>query len=95
MPKQGISRTCDRKNKSVQNYGRKVQKQKKETCPENAIDMRYLQFRVKKMNYARGLFFDLAQTSTLTRAFVFIGVGIIMLVMNSIYNKYKGRFGSE
>ena len=43
----------------------------------------------------RLIFFDLAQTSTLTRAFVFIGVGIIMLVMNSIYNKYKGRFGNE
>ncbi len=43
----------------------------------------------------RLVFFDLAQTSTLTRAFVFIGVGIIMLVMNSIYNKYKDRFGNE
>jgi hypothetical protein len=43
----------------------------------------------------RLIFFDLAQTSTLTRAFVFLGVGIIMLIMNSVYNKYKGRFGSE
>jgi hypothetical protein len=36
-----------------------------------------------------------AQSSTLTRALVFFGVGIIMLVMNSIYNKYKGRFNNE
>ena len=40
----------------------------------------------------RLIFYDLAQTSALTRAFVFFGVGIIMLIMNAIYNKYKERF---
>jgi len=44
---------------------------------------------------ARLTFYDLAQSSTLTRALVFFGVGIIMLVMNSIYNKYKDRFTNE
>lgn len=40
----------------------------------------------------RLIFYDLAQASALTRAFVFFGVGIIMLIMNALYNKYKGRF---
>lgn len=40
----------------------------------------------------RLLFYDLAQTNWLTRALVFVGTGVVMLLMNSIYNKYKGRF---
>ncbi|MGB0930858.1 MAG: hypothetical protein ACPGVB_08785 [Chitinophagales bacterium] len=40
----------------------------------------------------RLIFYDLAQTNWLTRAMVFVGTGVVMLVMNSIYNKYKGRF---
>ncbi|HTA28005.1 MAG TPA: hypothetical protein VK809_09460, partial [Bacteroidia bacterium] len=56
---------------------------------------RYVALAALGICIVRLIFFDLAQTSTLTRAFVFIGVGIIMLVMNSIYNKYKGRFGNE
>ncbi len=40
----------------------------------------------------RLIIFDLAQTSTLNRAIVFLGVGIIMLVMNTLYNKFKNRF---
>ncbi|MCP5106431.1 MAG: DUF2339 domain-containing protein, partial [bacterium] len=40
----------------------------------------------------RLVFYDMAKSETLTRALVFIGVGVIMLVMNSIYNKYKDRF---
>ncbi len=40
----------------------------------------------------RLLSYDLAQTNWLTRALVFVGTGVVMLLMNSIYNKYKGRF---
>ncbi|MEZ4883919.1 MAG: hypothetical protein R3E32_04195 [Chitinophagales bacterium] len=40
----------------------------------------------------RLIFYDLAQTNWLTRALVFVGTGVVMLLMNSIYNKYKGRF---
>lgn len=40
----------------------------------------------------RLIFYDLAQTNWLTRAMVFVGTGVVMLVMNSIYNKYKERF---
>jgi hypothetical protein len=36
--------------------------------------------------------YDLAKAQTLIRAVVFLGVGIIMLVMNTLYTKYKGRF---
>ncbi len=56
---------------------------------------RYVALAAQGICIVRLIFFDLAQTSTLTRAFVFIGVGVIMLVMNSIYNKYKERFNSE
>ena len=36
--------------------------------------------------------YDLAKAQTLIRAIVFLGVGIIMIVMNTIYIKYKDRF---
>ena len=40
----------------------------------------------------RLVFYDMVQASTLNRALVFLGVGVIMLGMNSLYNKYKTRF---
>ncbi|MGB1241704.1 MAG: hypothetical protein ACPG49_04230 [Chitinophagales bacterium] len=40
----------------------------------------------------RLIFYDLSQSNWLMRALVFVGTGIVMLLMNSIYNKYKGRF---
>ena len=43
----------------------------------------------------RLIFYDLAQSSTLTKALVFMGVGGIMIVMNILYNKYKTRFQHE
>jgi hypothetical protein len=54
-------------------------------------------FRIVSMSglglaLARLVFYDMAKTDTLTRALVFIGVGVIMLAMNSLYNKYKDRF---
>lgn len=56
---------------------------------------RYVALATLALCIARLIFYDLAQASTLTRALVFFGVGIIMLVMNSIYNKYKDRFINE
>lgn len=43
----------------------------------------------------RLIFYDLAQAGTLTKALVFLGVGVIMLAMNWLYTKYKGRFQEE
>ena len=40
----------------------------------------------------RLVFYDLSKSTTITRAIVFLGVGIIMLVMNSLYNKYRDRY---
>lgn len=40
----------------------------------------------------RLVFYDLKETGTLARGLVFIGVGAIMLLMNSFQRKYKGRF---
>jgi hypothetical protein len=37
----------------------------------------------------RLVFYDLARAETLTRAFVFIGVGLIMLLVNSLYNRFR------
>jgi hypothetical protein len=39
----------------------------------------------------RLVFYDMAQSGTLARGLVFLGVGVIMLAMNAIYNKYKER----
>ncbi|PBQ34012.1 hypothetical protein CNR22_20260 [Sphingobacteriaceae bacterium] len=53
---------------------------------------RYVALGALALCIVRLIFFDLAQSSTLTRAIVFLSVGIIMLVMNSLYNKFKNRF---
>lgn len=53
---------------------------------------RYVALAALAMCIVRLIFFDLAQSSTLSRAIVFLSVGIIMLVMNSLYNKFKSRF---
>lgn len=53
---------------------------------------RYVALGALAICIVRLIFFDLAQSSTLTRALVFLSVGIIMLVMNSLYNKFKNRF---
>jgi hypothetical protein len=53
---------------------------------------RYVSLGALAICIVRLIFFDLAQASTLTRAIVFLSVGIIMLVMNSLYNKFKNRF---
>lgn len=53
---------------------------------------RYVAMTGLALTLLRLVFYDMAKSDTLTRALVFIGVGVIMLVMNSIYNKYKSRF---
>ncbi len=53
---------------------------------------RYIALGALALAIIRLLFYDMAQAGTLNRALVFVGVGIIMLGMNSLYNKYKGRF---
>lgn len=40
----------------------------------------------------RLMVYDLARSGTFTRALVFLGVGVIMILMNSLYNKYRTRF---
>lgn len=41
---------------------------------------------------ARLVFVDLAEANLALRGAVFIGVGLLMLGMNAIYNRYRGRF---
>jgi hypothetical protein len=40
----------------------------------------------------RLVFYDLGRSDTITRALVFLGVGILMIIMNSLYNKFRDRF---
>ena len=53
---------------------------------------RYISLTALAVCLMRLLLYDLAQSDTLTRAIVFLGVGLIMLLMHSVYNKFKGRF---
>jgi hypothetical protein len=43
----------------------------------------------------RLIFYDLSRSGTITRALVFLGVGSIMIVMNSLYNKYRERYQDD
>lgn len=40
----------------------------------------------------RLIFHDLSSSGTIVKAIVFLGVGSILLLMNSLYNKFKDRF---
>ena len=40
----------------------------------------------------RLIFFDLSGQTPLTRGLIFLGVGILMLGVNLLYNNYKSRF---
>ncbi|MGA1864398.1 MAG: hypothetical protein ACMUHX_04990, partial [bacterium] len=53
---------------------------------------RYVSMAALSGCLVRLIFFDLAQSSTIIRAVVFLGVGLIMLLMNILYNKYRDRF---
>jgi hypothetical protein len=56
---------------------------------------RYVALAALALCIIRLIFFDLAQASTLAKALVFLGVGVIMLVINFLYRKYKDRFEDE
>jgi uncharacterized membrane protein len=43
----------------------------------------------------RLVFFDLKESTTITKALVFVGVGLLMLGMNILYRKYKDRLFDE
>ncbi len=53
---------------------------------------RYMALTGLAVCFARLLLFDMAQTSLGSRGLVFVGVGSLMLGMNSLYNRYKDRF---
>lgn len=40
----------------------------------------------------RLLVYDMAQSDMALRGFVFVGMGVLMLAMNAMYNKYRSRF---
>ncbi len=39
----------------------------------------------------RLVFYDLSHAGTLTRALVFLGVGVVMLLIHALFNQFKGR----
>lgn len=47
------------------------------------------------MCIVRLIFFDLARSTTLVKALVFLGVGLLMLGMNILYSKFKERLLEE
>jgi uncharacterized membrane protein len=40
----------------------------------------------------RLFFYDLSRTNTITKSLVFLGVGVIMIAINSLHNKFKERY---
>jgi len=44
------------------------------------------------LSLIRLLVYDLSNSETLTKAFVFLGIGVLMLGINSMYNTFKGRY---
>ncbi|AHJ96288.1 hypothetical protein [Hymenobacter swuensis] len=55
-------------------------------------DLRYVALAGMALSLARLLFFDLRQTGTITRAVVFILMGLLLLGMNALYARFKSRF---
>jgi uncharacterized membrane protein len=53
---------------------------------------RYVSLSLVGLCVVRLMFFDLSNTDFLIRALVLLGVGMVLLVMNSLYKKYKDRF---
>ncbi len=52
---------------------------------------RYVSLGAMIICLVRLIFWDLSQSSTITRALVFLGVGGILILMNTIYNKYRSK----
>jgi uncharacterized membrane protein len=55
-------------------------------------DLRYVALAGMLGCMARLLFFDLRQNGTVTRAVVFILMGLLLLGMNALYARFKTRF---
>ncbi|PKL39639.1 MAG: hypothetical protein CVV44_05305 [Spirochaetae bacterium HGW-Spirochaetae-1] len=53
---------------------------------------RYLAMGVLALCLIRLLIYDLARSGTVIKGIVFVCVGLLMLAMNIIYNKYRDRF---
>jgi hypothetical protein len=53
---------------------------------------RYVSLSLVGICLIRLMFFDLSNSNFLIRAIVLVGVGIVLLVMNSLFKKYKDRF---
>jgi hypothetical protein len=58
-------------------------------------DLRYVALAGMLGCMARLLFFDLRQNGTVTRAVVFILMGLLLLGMNALYARFKTRFEPE
>lgn len=56
---------------------------------------RYVSLSLVGICVVRLLFFDLSNTNFLIRALVLVGVGVVMIVMNTIFKKYKHRFNER
>lgn len=53
---------------------------------------RYVSLSLVGVCIVRLLFFDLSNADFLIRALVLLGVGVVLLVMNTLFKKYKDRF---
>lgn len=53
---------------------------------------RYLSMGVLAVCMGRLLIYDLAQSGTVVKGIVFVCIGLLMLGMNVLYNKYRDRF---
>lgn len=53
---------------------------------------RYVSLSLVGLCIIRLMFFDLSNTDFLIRALVLLGVGVVLIVMNSLFKKYKDRF---
>lgn len=53
---------------------------------------RYVSLSLVGLCVIRLMFFDLSNTDFLIRALVLLGVGVVLIIMNSLFKKYKDRF---
>ncbi|TGK03062.1 DUF2339 domain-containing protein [Leptospira langatensis] len=56
---------------------------------------RYVSLGAMIVCLVRLIFWDLSNSSTITRALVFLGVGGILILMNTLYGKFKSKEGSD
>lgn len=53
---------------------------------------RYVSLSLVGLCVVRLMFFDLSNSDFLIRALVLLGVGVVLIIMNSLFKKYKDRF---